>query len=42
MATLNYVLIGLLGAMLALALYSAKVDFSKGSAVKKPKIIRIA
>ena len=31
MALLNYVLIGLLGTILAIALYSAKTDISRGS-----------
>lgn len=36
MGVANYVLVGVLGSMLALALYNAKWDISRDSAVELP------
>jgi hypothetical protein len=43
MSLINYVLVGLLGAMLAVALYAARWDMSKSGAVEKPpRVVRVA
>lgn len=42
MSLVNYVLIGLLGTILAIALYTAKWDMSHGSAPQTPKVTRLA